>query len=186
MHKNATFATAIKNEDDSCEVKWKAKQCENVTMKNGASPKFLCNSHKKDQVVFCTECVRGNVRCHCHPNCGNKGPFYDWLLILFPRNQMCPCKLIAVVPGSDNGFIGCNLIIQQCTKKIKKDLHSSMIMNLIKIVVRCKETLFVGLALFLSHTQKVMLSVLLMTENCGLNSSQHANITTMLQRKTKH
>ena len=83
--KNATFATAIKNEeDDSHEVKWKAKQCENITMKNGALPKFLCNLCKKDQVVFCTECVRGNVRCRCHPNCGNKGPFYDWLLILFP------------------------------------------------------------------------------------------------------
>ena len=116
--KNATFATAIKNEeDDSHEVKWKAKQCKNVAMKNGASPKFLCNLCKKCQVVFCTECVRGNVRHCCHPNCGDKGPFYDWSLILFPQNRTHPCKLIAVVPGSDNGFIGCDLIVQQCSKK---------------------------------------------------------------------
>ena len=119
--KNATFATAIKNEeDDSYEVKWKAKQCKNITMKNGALPKFLCNLYKKDQVVFCTEYVRGNIRYRCHPNYGNKGPFYDWLLILFPQNRIYPCKLIAVVPGSDNGFIGYNLIIQQCTKRKKE------------------------------------------------------------------
>ena len=89
-------------------------------MKNGALPKFLCNVYKKDQVVFCTEYVRGNIRYCCHPNYGNKGPFYDWLLILFPQNWIYPCKLIDVVPGSDNGFIGYDLIIQQCTKRKKE------------------------------------------------------------------
>ena len=79
---------------------------------------FLCKLYNKSEVYFCTEYVRAGIKYCCHPNFAKRGPFYDWLLILFSRNQVYPCKLIAVVPGDKNNFDGYDLIVQCTTRRV--------------------------------------------------------------------
>ena len=73
---------------------------------------FVCKEYNKNKVIFCTEYSRANTKFRCHPNYGNKGPYYDWILVQFEDNKLYPCKLIACIPGIYNDFEGYDLIIQ--------------------------------------------------------------------------
>lgn len=80
--------------------------------------------YKQDEVCFCTKCIWGGIKHHCHPNFCNKGPFYNWMLVSFTLDAICPYKLIAVIPSSMNNFDGCHLIVQSCEYK---GMHSSVL-----------------------------------------------------------
>ena len=45
--------------------------------------KFESQIYKKDEIIFCTEKVRGGVQYCCHLNYCNKGPYYYWMLIFY-------------------------------------------------------------------------------------------------------
>ena len=79
---------------------------------------YLCKYYNRNEVIFCTEYVRGGIRYRCHPNYQNRGPFYDWLPFLFSDGDIDHCKLIVVIPGDQNGFDGYHLLIKLPQKKI--------------------------------------------------------------------
>jgi len=80
---------------------------------------FLINTYNSDNIIFCTEYVRAGTRYRCHPKYGKFGAYYDWLLVKYDDGMDYPCKLIACIPGKENGFDGYDLIIQETTEKLQ-------------------------------------------------------------------
>ena len=52
----------------------------------------------------------------CHPNYCDRGPYYDWMLVLYEDGKTYPYKLIACFPGSFYEFDRHHLIVQQVDK----------------------------------------------------------------------
>ena len=69
------------------------------------------------KIVFCTEYCRGDIHYRCHPRYGNRGAFYDWMLVQYDDGDLYPCKLIACIPGNHNEFEGYSLIVQETYAK---------------------------------------------------------------------
>ena len=79
---------------------------------------FLLETYNSDEVTFCTEYVRAGTSYRCHPKYGKHGAYYDWMMVKFDDDEYYPCKLIACIPGKENGFEGYDLIIQEATEKL--------------------------------------------------------------------
>ena len=115
---SASYATAFVTLDGTYAVKWFSKKNDNMIWQDENISSYLCKYYNRNEVIFCTEYVRGGIRYRCHPNYQNRGPFYDWLLILFLDGDIDPCKLIVVIPGDQNGFDGYHLLIKSPQNKI--------------------------------------------------------------------
>ena len=110
--KNVSFATAIKTENDQYIIKWKKKENNDLQFPIDNFAEFLCVEYERNEVTFCTEYCRAGKIFRCHPDYGNKGAYYDWILVQFDDNKLYPCKMIACIPGSHNNFEGYNIIVQ--------------------------------------------------------------------------
>ena len=75
--------------------------------------------YEHNEVHFCPEYACVGVKYCCHPNFGNRGAYYDWMLVLYKDNKQYLCKLIACIPGSLNKFDGNHLIVQSADRKAK-------------------------------------------------------------------
>ena len=95
----ASSATIVKQRDNTLKIVWTK---ENNNPRNIPHPNFVkdvYDIYQKDEIVFCTEYVRGNIRYCCHPNYHSIGQYYDWMLVLHDDGRNFPCKLIACIPG---------------------------------------------------------------------------------------
>ena len=113
---NATFGKALKNENNDCIIQWKKKENNSIVFPFDGFAEFLLDIYDSDEVTFCTEYVRAGTRYRCHPRYGKHGAYYDWN---YDDGVDYPCKLIACVPGEENGFEGYHLIIQESTEKLQ-------------------------------------------------------------------
>ena len=116
---NATYGKVLINENNQCIIKWKKKENDGIVFPVAGFAEFLVDTYDSDEVVFCTEYVRAGTRYRCHPKYGKHGAYYDWLLVNYDDGMDYPCKLIACIPGEDNGFEGYDLIIQESTNKLQ-------------------------------------------------------------------
>lgn len=78
------------------------------TEKNGAMFWEL-----RTELSFCLEDTDERINIRCHPNFGNEGPWYDWIIVHFEGNDdneddggqyartMVPCKVLAVAQNPE-------------------------------------------------------------------------------------
>ena len=115
---NATFGKVYKDENNQCIIKWKKKENNSIIFPIPGFAELLLETYNSDEVTFCTEYVRAGTSYRCHPKYGKHGAYYDWMIVRFDDNEYYPCKLIACIPGEENGFEGYDLIIQETTEKL--------------------------------------------------------------------
>lgn len=77
----------------------------------------MYENHEKDEVIFCIEYVRGDIRYRCHPNFCNNGHYYDWMLVHYDGGNDFTSKLIACLSRKFNDFEGYQLVVQEANSK---------------------------------------------------------------------
>ena len=96
-------------------VVWYSNSDANMLKLPDGVAKFVLKSFNCHTVTIKTEIKYGDIIARCHPWYVDTAPRYDWIRVICNRNQLRPCKLLAVVPQHDNDLDNTYLVVQ-CAK----------------------------------------------------------------------